>query len=168
MKTGIRFTVKHEIRGRIRIHLTRGRLSIRQADLFSFYLASLPQVTAAKVYERIGDAAISYTGTKEDLIAEILKFSFDDEKLNELVPTTGTRALNQEFQEKLVTKCLTRCCDPRGMDCDPVCSVYHQRSQKACRRNTGSRGPRCDRDHGFHVEKRFQHGRIRHVSSRDR
>ena len=41
MKTGIRFTVKHEIRGRIRIHLTRGRLSIRQADLFSFYLASL-------------------------------------------------------------------------------------------------------------------------------
>ena len=109
MKTGIRFTVKHEIRGRIRIHLTRGRLSIRQADLFSFYLASLPQVTAAKVYERIGDAAISYTGTKEDLIAEILKFSFDDEKLNELVPTTGTRALNQEFQEKLVTKCLTRC-----------------------------------------------------------
>ena len=109
MKTGIRFTVKREIRGRIRIHLTRGRLSIRQADLFSFYLASLPQVTAAKVYERIGDAAISYTGTKEDLIAEILKFSFDDEKLNELVPTTGTRALNQEFQEKLVTKCLTRC-----------------------------------------------------------
>ena len=92
MKTGIRFTVKHEIRGRIRIHLTRGRLSIRQADLFSFYLTSLPQVTAAKVYERIGDAAISYTGTKEDLIAEILKFSFDDEKLNELVPTTGTRA----------------------------------------------------------------------------
>ncbi len=85
MKTGIRFTVKHEIRGRIRIHLTRGRLSIRQADLFSFYLASLPQVTAAMVYERIGDAAISYTGTKEDLIAEILKFSFDDEKLNELV-----------------------------------------------------------------------------------
>ena len=155
MKTGIRFTVKHEIRGRIRIHLTRGRLSVRQADLFSFYLASLPQVTAAKVYERIGDAAISYTGTKEDLIAEILKFSFDDEKLNELVPTTGTRALNQEFQEKLVTKCLTRC-------------VYHQRSQKACRKKTGSRGPRCDRDHGFHVEKRFQHGRIRHVPSRDR
>ena len=25
------------------------------------------------------------------------------------MPTTGTRALNQEFQEKLVTKCLTRC-----------------------------------------------------------
>ena len=49
MKSGIRFTVKHEIRGRIRIHLTRGRLSIRQADLFSFYLASLPQVTAAKM-----------------------------------------------------------------------------------------------------------------------
>ena len=86
MKSGIRFTVKHDIKGRIRIHLTRGRLSIRQADLFSFYLASLPQVTAAKVYERIGDAAITYTGSKEDLIAEILRFSFDDEELNEIVP----------------------------------------------------------------------------------
>lgn len=109
MKSGIRFTVKHDIKGRIRIHLTRGRLSVRQADLFSFYLASLPQVTAAKVYERIGDAAITYTGSKEDLIAEILRFSFDDEELNEIVPATSTRELNQEFQEKLVTKCLTRC-----------------------------------------------------------
>ena len=109
MKSGIRFTVKHDIKGRIRIHLTRGRLSVRQADLFSFYLASLPQVTAAKVYERIGDAAITYTGSKEDLIAEILRFSFDDEELNEIVPVTSTRELNQEFQEKLVTKCLTRC-----------------------------------------------------------
>ena len=104
MKSGIRFTVKHEIKGRIRIHLTRGRLSIRQADLFSFYLASLPQVTEAKVYERIGDAAITYTGTKEDLIAGILKFSFDNEELNEIVPATSTREVNQEFQEKLVTK----------------------------------------------------------------
>lgn len=109
MTSGIRFTVKHEIRGRIRIHLTRGRLSIRQADLFSFYLASLPEVKEAKVYERIGDAAITYTGTKEDLIADILKFSFDNEELNELVPANSSRALNQEFQEKLVTKCLTRC-----------------------------------------------------------
>ncbi len=50
-------TVKHDIKGRIRIHLTRGRLSVRQADLFSFYLASLPQVTAAKVMResRCGD-----------------------------------------------------------------------------------------------------------------
>ena len=133
MKSGIRFTVKHDIKGRIRIHLTRGRLSVRQADLFSFYLASLPQVTAAKVYERIGDAAITYTGSKEDLIAEILRFSFDDEELNEIVPVTSTRALNQEFQEKLVTKCLTRCLHkdlpsgsgPCGMDSDPVCSVRY-------------------------------------------
>ena len=79
MKSGIRFTVKHDIKGRIRIHLTRGRLSIRQADLFSFYLASLPQVTAAKENERNGDAAIRYTRTKEDLIAEIYTFSVHDD-----------------------------------------------------------------------------------------
>ena len=73
MKTGIRFTVKHDIKGRIRIHLTRGRLSVRQADLFSFYLASLPQVTAAKVYERIGDHSQRY---KRELMVHQSPYSF--------------------------------------------------------------------------------------------
>ena len=127
MKSGIRFTVKHDIKGRIRIHLTRGRLSVRQADLFSFYLASLPQVTAAKVYERIGDAAITYTGSKEDLIAEILRFSFDDEELNEIVPVTSTRELKarDKVSYKMPYKDLPSGSGPCGMDSDPVCSIRY-------------------------------------------
>ena len=133
MKSGIRFTVKHDIKGRIRIHLTRGRLSVRQADLFSFYLASLPQVTAAKVYERIGDAAITYTGSKEDLIAEILRFSFDDEELNEIracdkherVKSGVPGKARDKVSYKMPYKDLPSGSGPCGMDSDPVCSIRY-------------------------------------------
>ena len=98
------FTIKHEIRGRMRIHLSAGRMTIRQADLFSFYLSSLPQVKEAKVYERTGDAVIVYAGERSELIRQILQFRFDDEALKELVPKNSGRAINQEYEEKLVKK----------------------------------------------------------------
>ena len=102
------FTIKHEIRGRMRIHLSTGRMTIRQADLFSFYLSSLPQVKEAKVYERTGDAVIVYTGERSELIRQVLQFRFDDEALKELVPKNSGRAINQEYEEKLVEKVLVK------------------------------------------------------------
>ena len=61
--------------------MSTGRMTIRQADLFSFYLSSLPQVKEAKVYERTGDAVIVYTGERSELIRQVLQFRFDDEAL---------------------------------------------------------------------------------------
>ena len=104
----IKFVIRHEIRGRMRIHLSSGRMSIRQADLFSFYLSSLPQVTAAKVYERTGDAVIVYRGDRKELIDAVLRFRWDDEALNELAPKNSSRSIGREYQEKLVGKILVK------------------------------------------------------------
>ena len=104
----IKFVIRHEIRGRMRIHLSSGRMSIRQADLFSFYLSSLPQVTAAKVYERTGDAVIVYRGDRKELIGAVLRFRWDDEALNELTPKNSSRSIGREYQEKLVGKILVK------------------------------------------------------------
>ena len=104
----IKFVIRHEIRGRMRIHLSSGRMSIRQADLFSFYLSSLPQVTAAKVYERTGDAVIVYCGDRKELIGAVLRFRWDDEALNELAPKNSSRSIGREYQEKLVGKILVK------------------------------------------------------------
>ena len=92
----------------MRIHLSSGRMSIRQADLFSFYLSSLPQVTAAKVYERTGDAVIVYRGDRKELIDAVLRFRWDDEALNELAPKNSSRSIGREYQEKLVGKILVK------------------------------------------------------------
>ena len=104
----MKLIVKHEIRGRIRIHICGGAMTIRQADLFAAYLGSLSMVSDARVYERTGDASIIYTGEKKELIQQILKFDPEDPELNRLVPENSGRELNQKYQTKLVGRTALR------------------------------------------------------------
>ena len=104
----MKLIVKHEIRGRIRILICGGAMTIRQADLFAAYLGSLSMVSDARVYERTGDASIIYTGEKKELIQQILKFDPEDPELNRLVPENSGRELNQKYQTKLVGRTALR------------------------------------------------------------
>ncbi len=56
----MRFTVKHEIKNRIRIHLMMKRMSFREADIFEYYLKSFDEIREVKVYERAADAAVVF------------------------------------------------------------------------------------------------------------
>ena len=49
----MKFIIKHEIKGRIRISLARKFHTVREADVLEQYLLGLDGVTAAKVYERL-------------------------------------------------------------------------------------------------------------------
>lgn len=104
----MRFVIKHEIKGRVRIHLCQKEMSIRQADLVQYYLCTLPGVTGAKVYERTGDAAVLFDGSREELLDGIRRFSYEDERLNEIVPKNSGRELNREYREKLIQKVVVR------------------------------------------------------------
>lgn len=83
-------------------------MTIREADLFSFYLSSLPMVKKAVVYERTADAAIVFDGSRQELIDHILQFRYEDRTLDEIVPQESGRALNQEYKEKLLQKLAVR------------------------------------------------------------
>lgn len=104
----MKFVIKHEIKGRIRLHMAQRQMSIRQADLLQYYLTTLPQVKTAKVYERTCDAVVRYEGDKKSLLEGIRKFSYADKKLAELTPKHTGRALNQEYKEKLIRKVLVK------------------------------------------------------------
>lgn len=104
----MKFEIKHELPGRIRIHLRQTKMTIREADLFSFYLSSLPMVKKAVVYERTADAAIVFDGSRQELIDHILQFRYEDRTLDEIVPQESGRALNQEYKEKLLQKLAVR------------------------------------------------------------
>lgn len=106
----MKFVIKHEIKGRIRIHLCQNHMTIRQADLLAWFLSNQPMVEEAKVYERTADAVIHYRGERRELIRAVLDFTYEDETLNEIVPVDSGRELNQEYQEKLVNRCLGRLC----------------------------------------------------------
>lgn len=105
----MRFIVKHEIKGRLRIHLDRRQLTLREADLFCCALSLIPGVKEVKVYERTADASILYEdGLRSVIIGEIRRFSFQDESLYELVPKDSGRALNREYKEKLIQRVVVR------------------------------------------------------------
>lgn len=50
----MRFTIKHEMKGRLRVHVMQKRMTCRQADMLLYYLLKCEGVTQAKVYERTG------------------------------------------------------------------------------------------------------------------
>ncbi len=85
------FYIKHEIRGRIRFDLQLGKLNNKQSDTLLYYLTSINGITKAKVYDRTGDAVIYYTGEREYIIREITKFSFNNSKIENLVPEHTSR-----------------------------------------------------------------------------
>lgn len=104
----MKFKIKHEIRGRIRIHLYQGEMSIRQADLLDHYLRELTGVTGVKVYDRTADAVILFDGDRDMILKGICRFTYDDGRLCEMVPKNSGRALNREYKEKLIEKVMIR------------------------------------------------------------
>ncbi|HBG5346392.1 TPA: heavy metal translocating P-type ATPase [Clostridioides difficile] len=102
------FYIKHEIRGRIRFDLQLGKLNNKQSDTLLYYLTSIYGITKAKVYDRTGDAVIYYTGEREYIIREITKFSFNNSKIENLVPEHTSRELNNYYRDKLVNKLLVK------------------------------------------------------------
>lgn len=97
----MKWNILHESRGRIRLHLNKPRLSMAEADQLQAYLAGLPGVRAAVVYERTCDAVITYTGARTDVLRGAAAFRFDVQALTE-VSANSPRAVNHEYQEKLV------------------------------------------------------------------
>ena len=113
----MKFSIKHEINGRVRIHVfQRGVMSMRQADLLQYYLETLPGVLNAKVYERTADAVIVYKGDRVEILEGVRTFSYDNEELEEIVPVNSGRGLNREYQEKLfkhvAVRVVTKTCFP--------------------------------------------------------
>ena len=95
-------SILHESSGRMRVHLFCGRMNLRQADVLEYYLKNVEGVSEAAVYDRTQDAIIRYKGNRGTVISALARFSFPvAEKMN-LVPEHTSRALNREFEEKLV------------------------------------------------------------------
>ena len=100
----MRIKIQHEIKGRIRFSTQKKRMTAREADMLLFYINSLKKVTSAKVYERTGDSVVCYTGSRQELIRNLVAFSFEDKELQEKVPENTGRELMNQYKEKLVSK----------------------------------------------------------------
>ena len=100
----MKFIIKHEIKGRLRIHAVQGRMTCAQADTLCWFLGRQEYVTDAKVYERTADAVICYMGSREEVIAVLKGFSYENTDVPENVLSSSGRELNSSFREQLITR----------------------------------------------------------------
>ena len=104
----MKFVIKHEIKGRMRIHVSQYRMSYEQADTLLYFLHSNKYVTFAKVYEHTGDAVISYVGDRTEMIRTLQQFSYEKVDVPAGVIENSGRELNAKYQEKLIGKIVCR------------------------------------------------------------
>ena len=100
----MKFVIRHESKGRIRIHAVQYRMTYAQADTLLYYLHSQKEITFAKVYDRTCDATISYAGDRERIIELLRNFHYENAEVPTGLIETSGRELNNSYQEKLIGK----------------------------------------------------------------
>ena len=98
--------ILHESQGRMRIHTVQPRMTVEQADILEYYLRARAGVLDVKVNDRTGDAIITYEGTREGIVEALSRFSYQENA--GLVPEHTGRALNREYEDKLVLTVVNR------------------------------------------------------------
>lgn len=100
------FQIKHEIKGRLRVHFLQDRMTCKQADDLLFYLYRLPGVTSAKVYEQTADALVCFTGERAAVIQGLKSFCYEKAEEATALAAFSGRELNCIYRERLLRQTL--------------------------------------------------------------
>ena len=98
----MKFTIKHESRGRMRVHMEQYRMTYEQADTLLYVIHNHRNVIFVKVYDRTADAVIEYVGDREQIIELLRHFHYESANVPQTVIKTSGRELNNSYQEKLI------------------------------------------------------------------
>lgn len=98
----MKFTIKHESRGRMRVHMEQYRMTYEQADTLLYVIHNHRNVTFVKVYDRTADAVIEYVGDREQIIELLRHFHYESANVPQTAIKTSGRELNNSYQEKLI------------------------------------------------------------------
>ena len=97
-------TTLHESRGRIRFRLRQKQMTLAQADLLEAWIQGKSWCRQVTVHERTCCVILYYDGTRQAVLNEIRHFSWQEAERTTALPAHSSRALNREFEEKLVAK----------------------------------------------------------------
>ena len=114
----MRFCIKHEMKGRLRIHIIQNRMTYAEADTLSWYLEEQENVTEVKVYERTADAVICYKGEREEILTVLKQFSY--EGLYRLIEGRKTSPKEGSYTTYLFEKGLDKILKKVGEECTEV------------------------------------------------
>ena len=98
----MKFIIKNESRGRIRILVPQKRMTFEQADTLQYFLMKLDGVTDAKVNENTCGAVICYHGNRDEILKELKRFCYEKVELPDGYIASSGRQLNAEYRDKLI------------------------------------------------------------------
>ncbi len=104
----MKFIIRHEIKGRMRLHMLQVCMTCEEADILQYYLRKLPQVTDVRVYERTCDVVIRYENGRAKIFQALGEFRYSKVSVPEQVLQSSGRELNAFYQEKLVGRVAVR------------------------------------------------------------
>ena len=103
----MKFQIKNESKRRIRIHMSVYRMNYVQADTLQYFLTGLNGIQEVKVNDQTCDVTIYYNGDhndRQDMLKKLQGFHYDEIEVPEHYIQNSGRALNAEYQDKLVWK----------------------------------------------------------------
>lgn len=89
------------------MHMSVYRMSYVQADTLQYFLTELSCVNQVKVNDQTCDVTVYYSGEKadrQDMLKKLQTFHYEDVEVPEHFIQNSGRALNAEYQDKLVWK----------------------------------------------------------------
>lgn len=98
----MKFQIKHEIKGRLRIHVIQKRMTFAQADTLQYYLTGYDFIQNVKIQERTCDATICFQGDREDVIHALRRFSYERIEVPEDFIKNSGREMNRFYWDKLM------------------------------------------------------------------
>ena len=98
----MKFQIKHEIKGRLRIHVIQKRMTFAQADTLQYYLMGYDFIQNVKIQERTCDATICFQGDREDVIHALRRFSYERIEVPEDFIKNSGREMNRFYWDKLM------------------------------------------------------------------
>lgn len=99
----MKFTIKHEIKNRMRVRLPMKHLSFMEADALEYYLNGFPEICDVRICERTADVAVKYHCDRERTLAIIRSFSFDEVQIPEHVLESSSREISAKYRDRLLT-----------------------------------------------------------------
>ena len=102
----MRFTIKHEIPGRLRVHFPMKYFTFREADTLEYYLKGFEEIREVKVYERTADAVVRFRCGRTKILGILKDFSFEKVVVPERVFECSGRELSAAYYDKVVSTVL--------------------------------------------------------------
>ena len=105
----MKFKIKHEIKGRIRVRAIMKHMTAKEADLLEYALSNKEGITSVRVNERTADVVLCYKTDRATVLSYLRKCHIEEIEAPESYLAHSGRALNNEYWDKLVGTVVWRC-----------------------------------------------------------